>query len=408
MKRRNLLILVVLFCFLLLPSFADNDYSNYSNVYAGIKYKYIGNYDIQRLQKINTTEIANFSDYKIVYQQPQNSVKLYRVIYNTVIPELKNKPVLASGLIAIPEIKTTHFPVVSYQHGTVFEKTSVPSYPENSIETRLMLANLAGNGYIVIAPDYIGRGDSPVSDTFLLKDSTQQACFDMYLASKSVCRDMGIEFDELFLSGWSQGGWTSLIFLNKLENSGVKVSGCATAATPCDPYVQFNAWEFNPRAITPQWMLGVPILIINSYENYYGMNGLVDYAVKSQYRQTVKDLYKNSITWETASKNLPLKLNELLTNKFMSESSLLNNKFFEKLSLNNAYRWRFATKTRLYYGDADEVVYPYIATLPVDFQNFFNSAKSEKIFAGKEADHRKIFLFGIKDQKNWFDSIIKK
>lgn len=404
MKKKIALILVF-FVLLSYAALADVNYSDYISLNSAVKYKYIGRYDTTRLDKILSTELKDFSDYKISYAPAHNSVKLYRVIYMTVVPEKRNKPVIASGLIALPETNNKLLPVVSYQHGTVFSRTEVPSNPEESNETRLMVAAFAGNGYAVIAPDYIGKGVSDEPDSFLAKESSAQACFDMYAASKAVVENLGIKFGDFFISGWSQGSWVTLTFLNRLEFDGIPVTGCATAATPCDPYTLFSAWIFSPKDITPQWMLGVPILILNCYENYYGMSGLVDVSIKPAYRQTVKDLYANKITWDEACKNLPMKLKDLLNDDFVQNWSLLNNRFYEQLNNNTVYRWRFKTKTRFYYGDADEVIYTFIATLSADFQNFSGAAKAENIFAGKDADHRKTFLFGIRDQKVWFDNL---
>ena len=51
-------------------------------------------------------------------------------------------------------------PMVSYQHGTVFSKDDVPSRPEQSAETRIMIARFAAQGYVVISADYSGHGYS--------------------------------------------------------------------------------------------------------------------------------------------------------------------------------------------------------------------------------------------------------
>ena len=48
--------------------------------------------------------------------------------------------------------------MISYQHGTVYGKQEVPSFPDQSPETQLMIAQFAGQGYIVIGADYFGMG----------------------------------------------------------------------------------------------------------------------------------------------------------------------------------------------------------------------------------------------------------
>ena len=83
------------------------------------------------------------------------------------IPEQGNRPTLASGLVAVPQTAQKKLPVVSYQHGTVFTRTAVPSRPEESDETRIVTARLAGSGYVVIGADYIGKGDSTEPDSYM-------------------------------------------------------------------------------------------------------------------------------------------------------------------------------------------------------------------------------------------------
>lgn len=139
---------------------------DFTKVTSEVKYQYIGSYEVSRLDSILTYEASIFSHLDVTFTKAGNSVKLYRVIYNSIIPELNNKPTVASGLIAIPETGKNKMPVVSYQHGTVFSKTEVPSNPEESMETRLMVAQFAGQGYILIAADYFGEGQSSEPDSY--------------------------------------------------------------------------------------------------------------------------------------------------------------------------------------------------------------------------------------------------
>ena len=125
--------------------------AEYKTIASGVQYTRIGDYDVPRLNRILTTEAANFSAFKVQYPPAENAVRLYRVRYSTVIPELGNRPTTASGLVAVPLTAQKKLPVVSYQHGTVFTKTAVPSRPEESDETRIVVARLAGHEGQVVA-----------------------------------------------------------------------------------------------------------------------------------------------------------------------------------------------------------------------------------------------------------------
>jgi len=377
---------------------------------SGTTYQFIGSYDVARLNQIVTTELAEFKTTKtdVALPSAQNAVKLYRVTYRTVIPERGNRPVEVTGLIAVPDIDAATYPVDSYQHGTVFARTEVPSLPEQSTETRLMIAQFSGHGYIVIAADYIGKGSSSEPDSYMVKESTAQACYDMLVAVKLVLADLKKTPGDLFLSGWSQGAWSTMVFLKKLESLQVPVKATATASTPCDLYILLTRWINNHTELDAQWLVGCVALFLNSYEYYYELPGLSRTAIKPKYRQTAHDFYENKIGWNQASKVFPKTVKELLQDDFAAESSLIANRFYRQLIENQAYSWRYTTATRYYYGKIDEVVPPYVGTLPVAYQECVGGATATAVYAGDQADHRGTFIFGMLDQKKWFDKLRNK
>lgn len=379
----------------------------YKAVAAGVRYAPIGQYDVAQLEKILTTELADFETAPtgIEFPTPRNGVRLYRVIYPTVIPEKNNQPTEASGLVAVPDVPAEGqtFPLVSWQHGTVFTKTAVPSFPEESMETRLVVAHLGGNGYVVIGADYIGKGLSSAPDSYMVRESTIQACADMLAAAKLVLADLGISTDSLFLSGWSQGAYSTQVFRRRLEEQGVPVMAAATAATPSSPMMLAIRWINKRTPFDVQWVLGTWSLLLNSYEYYYDLPGLAYTAIRTNYLQQALDLYANKVGWEDVESSWPQTPPEFLNADFAAQSALVGNRFYRLMQENEAYQWRSKTPARYYYGAADEVIAPYIATLPVGYQETLGGAEATAVFAGEQANHRGAFIFGVHDQKNWFD-----
>ncbi|MEI8313070.1 MAG: hypothetical protein WCH98_20165 [Verrucomicrobiota bacterium] len=383
----------------------DQGPAGFKAVNSGVKYQFIGEYGVGRLNKILTGEVAKFSTFPMTYPPAENPVKLYKVVYSTVIPEGNNRPVQVSGLLAVPVIKATTLPVVSYQHGTVFSRTEVPSAPEESMETRLMVARFAGRGYLVVAADYIGKGISNEPDAWLVKEASAQVCLDMLLAAKAVCADLDLTPGDLFLSGWSQGSFSTSAFLNRLETIGIPVKAAAMASAPNDIYLCFNRWINVPSDLDVHWLVATASMMVNAYERYYGLPGLSTAAIKPEYWQTARDLYNNTITWEQAEKILPAKSKDLFQEDFINQCSLATNRFSKQQQLNRSYDWRFKTPTHYYYGQIDEVVTPYMVKLPVEYQKTLGGAEAQAIFAGEKADHRGTFLFAVNHQKDWFDQM---
>lgn len=378
--------------------------AEYKAVSSGVRYTHMGDYSVERLNTILTTEVAGFSSFKIQYPQAANSVSLYKVQYATVIPEQGNKPTMASGLVAVPKTAQKKLPVVSYQHGTVFTRTAVPSRPEESDETRIVTARLAGNGYVVIAADYIGKGDSTEPDSYMVREATVQACVDMLFAARAVLADLGVTEDGLFLSGWSQGSWSTQQFRHRLESLNVPVKAAATAATPTDLYLLLTRWINNPTALDATWLAGSVILFTHSYAYYYDMPGLPQTVIKPEYEAACRDFYENKIGWEQLQPQIPVKIADLLQKDAVAQSTPGMDAFFSRLRENQAFMWRSVTPCRYYYGKVDEVMPPYVATLAVGYTEAVGGAKAEAVYAGEVADHRGAFLYGVKDQKDFFDS----
>ena len=140
------------------PAFAQD--STPVNVPSGVRYELIARWDVARLNAILTQDMPKFSGLNISYTPARNAVNLYRVTYNSVVPERGNKPIVATGLLALPDAPAAQLPLVSYQHGTVYGKDEVPSNPDKSPETAVMIAQFAGQGYALIGADYFGMGAS--------------------------------------------------------------------------------------------------------------------------------------------------------------------------------------------------------------------------------------------------------
>ncbi|MDP3242262.1 MAG: alpha/beta hydrolase, partial [Reyranella sp.] len=258
---------------------------------SGIQYEFIGRWDTDKLNDVLTHDTPKFFGVSVSYTAAKNAVKLYRVTYSSVVPERGNMPIVATGLVAVPDVAGASFPMVSYQHGTVYEKTQVPSFPDQSPETQLMLAQFAGQGYIVIGADYFGMGSSKEPEGYMVKASHQQASYDMLLASRAVLADLRLSSSKLFVSGWSQGGFVAMAFLEKLESAGEKVDAAATASAPVDVSVALNGFLSFPRKIDADWVNSLFILSAFSFENYYGVPGLARSVIADAYYDVARKAY---------------------------------------------------------------------------------------------------------------------
>lgn len=384
---------------------------------SGVSYQYIGRYDTARLDKILSTELGAFmagsttpKAFDGKFAPARYAVRLYRVSYASVVPELGNRPTVASGLIAIPETGARGaqaLPVVSYQHGTVFDKAWVPSQPDNSAETRIMIAAFAAQGYVVIGADYFGRGASNLPDSYLVKASTQQATTDMWFAARDVLGALQVTPGPLFVSGWSQGGWATMVFLQKLEGLGIKVTAAAAASAPVDVYLTTNRWMNNPQPVDAVYLPGCTALQLFAQQYYLQQPGLAASAIRPQYLSAAAAFYAGTMDWEAFAAATPSKLADFIRPEFAASGWTGQTPYWRVLQDNQAYRWKSVTPLRIYYGGRDEVTPAYIGKLPAATQALVGGAAATAVDAGADADHRGVFVFGVIDAKAWFDGLVR-
>jgi len=407
-----------LLCFSLLIGFWPQSFSqpvsDYINVASGVQYQLTITYDTHKLNDVFKKDLEDFLQTSTVGSKAYTDsfppatypVKLYRVLYNSVIPELSNRPVVASGLIAIPENGSDSMPLLMYQHGTTFSKTEAPSFPENSMETKIIVSRFASQGYIVVCADYFGKGLSDLPDSYLVFNSTQQACVDMLFAAKSILAAKKIKPGPLFLTGWSQGGWATLVLLQKLESLGITVTAAATASAPADGLVMYDRWFNNYQPIDAVYLPGCITLQIQAQEYYHQQVGLTASAIRPEYLQASIDFYNGKIDWTTFRKLTKDKLQDYLKPEFLESGNICESPYWKVLDKSQAYRWRSHTPLYTYYGGSDEVVPVFIARLPETFHQVLGCGPTTAVYAGDKADHRATFIYSVIHGKNWFDQFL--
>ena len=396
-----------MFLFIIYSNAAKSQESNDFRIASPtVRYKLIGTYDLTRLNNILTKEIPAKIGEKVNYTSPKNSVKLYSVEYTSIVPEQNNRPTIASGLIAIPQTGSKVMPMVSYQHGTVYGKQEVPSFPEESFETRLMIAQFAGQGYIVIGTDYFGMGTSKEKDSYMVLRSQVQASYDMYEASKVILANEGILPGDLFITGWSQGAVITMGFLEKLEASGVKVKAAGTAAAQCDGYIMTNGFLNFPRKIDAPWVTTMFILTAFAFEEYYQIPGLAQGLFTADQYEISKRLYLKDTT--VKFQEIPTNLHKLIRPEYFNSLYYKQSAYGRLISELHPYQWVIKTPLHMYYGDIDESLSIGLARMPFEFQKAIGNNLVEVFSAGSDANHRITYGRAVPKWKTWFDSMLIK
>ena len=369
---------------------------------AGVQYKYLGRWDTDRLNTILNVDTPKFAGISVSYTPARNAVRLYRVTYSSVIPERANKPTVASGLLAVPDTAGTSFPMVSYQHGTVYGKQQVPSFAEQSPETQLMIAQFAGQGYVVIGADYFGLGESQEPEGYVVKASHQQATSDLLMASRAALAHMKLTANSLYLAGWSQGGFVTMALLEKLERDGIKVKAAATASAPLDVFVTLNGFLSFPRKNDASWVPTLFILSAFSFENYYGVPGLAHSVINDAYYEVSRKLYQREPVNAAA---VPTDLHKLVRADYFDPQFFAASAYGRLTAKTEAYRWIIRTPVRNYYGENDEAISIGLGQLAANYQRAIgNGNPSVEAISTGVTDHRGTFAKAVPLWKAWFDA----
>lgn len=381
---------------------------------SGVTFTEIGRFDLERLRKIVTADLETFlagSPYPTsaiigkLKDAPKYPVTLYKVHYRTSVPELRQSAI-ASGLLAVPDTPDRTLPTISYQHGTVFERTSVPSSPENSYETLVMLAVFASQGYVLVAADYVGLGDSTLPNSYAIRGATIQACADLITAAQKIQKSLGRTSSGLFLHGWSQGGYNTLLLLKHLEMSGTKVIAASTAAAPTDVRLWVNRLVNNRQPRDAPWLVAAGSNLLLATDRYE-MPGLAKYAIRPEYQNLAKQFYEFKIDFSHFFASTPHTLKDFLQPEFAASGQFGSTQFWQSLDRKENYRWAHSTPLRNYFGEVDEAVPPDIAILPATVSKIFGT-DTEAISAGPQADHRATFLYSLTDIPNWHRTFLKR
>ncbi len=205
-------------------------------------------------------------------------VAVYHYSYQTV--DGQGQPATATGALMLPTGTSASCsgsrPLLEYAHGTNLNRsydlaalndTSNPAYGESA----LIASMYAAQGYIVIAPNYVGYDSSSASyHPYLVKAQQADDMIDALQAGRQALSGLGASVSpngKFFLTGYSQGGYVALATEQAMQQRGIAV----TAASPgSGPYALAALVDYiflgHPDLAAPQ--LGS--LLVEAYQDSYG------------------------------------------------------------------------------------------------------------------------------------------
>jgi alpha/beta superfamily hydrolase len=169
---------------------------------------------------------------------PVCDILMYDIRYETVGGA--NEATTASAALMVPTGLgancTGARPIVLYAHGTTTDRAFTMANLQNA-ETLTLAAQFATKGYIVVAPNYAGFDTSTLDyHPYLIADQQSKDMIDalaaartaLPLASVTLTQDSG----QLFITGYSQGGYVAMATHRAMQAAGMKVTAAAPMSGP--------------------------------------------------------------------------------------------------------------------------------------------------------------------------------
>jgi len=303
--------------------------------------------------------------------------KAYKIPYTTT--DEHGDSVKVSGLMVIPTgvpdaMKQAGFSVVSDDHDTIMANADAPTVVASTTSAPAGASVIFTSIYafVTLQPDYIGFGDSVDHyHPFLLKKSAANATIDFIKAAKAFAQANDIPLNgQLFVTGYSEGGYDALATLEKIEQDGeLQVTLAAPMAGP---------YDMNRTAMG---QLSQDVLPIPSYVAYVAYAYTLSYnqdlssVFNEPYDSEVETLFDGSLARPEIDPQLPNATDGLINPDFRYDFLTNPNNWLRQATLeNNVHEWGPQTPVRLVHCMGDNVVPFPMAQLAEATMNAYGAA----------------------------------
>jgi hypothetical protein len=313
---------------------------------------------VEYISSATASEISELLDYEVPF-----GVHFYKMTYHTTGSD--GMPDIASGLIVFPDNDAADYPLVIYHHGTSPEKMQVPSSLNLDYEA---YAFIGASGFAVLAPDYLGMGESRGFHPYVHRETQARASIDMLKAFHEWLegQDYAVN-DKLFITGYSQGGHASMSTHQELELNHSDEFIVTAATHLSGPYSISGVMRDLMFSETNYLFIGfIPYLILG-YQEVYGTiyDDLTD-IFQPEFITSVEAFYNGQINLveltfaliflssQNYGNSYPVTLfNPDLVNDMTSDDDHPLNVILRE---NDTFNWAPQAPTRIFYCMADEMV----------------------------------------------------
>jgi pimeloyl-ACP methyl ester carboxylesterase len=286
----------------------------------------------------------------------KSDVEVREMVYKTTY---NKQTIQASGLVCLPKLPG-NYPILSFQNGTNTEFNMAPSDTVN-YDLYAIIESIASMGFIVTIPDYIGFGVSKqLPHPYLQAESTVQSILDLIRAAKELGAD---ELEttkptkDLFIFGYSQGGWATMEVQKKIETSYATEFNLKASSCGAGPY----SIEYLNSTILSQTEYPTPYFlayVLNSYIKTGEINKPLSDFFNEPYATRIPGLFDGTHSGGEINSQLTSVLPDLFTASYRTgfDANAIFAGVKSAFRANSIEAWNTVTPTRLYHGENDEVI----------------------------------------------------
>ena len=286
--------------------------------------------------------------------QIKYDVAIYKVNYRTTF---QGRETEASGLVALPMNMSNPAPVLSVQHGTIFRHDEAPSAMSGGLTG---FEVFAAGGYITLIPDYLGFGASrQLLHPYYHQQSSGIAVVDLIKAAKSLYTREGIaDNGQLFLAGYSEGGYVTLAAQKEIETNpqhGLTITASGAGAGGYDLTEMLTDVVAGKPYTYPAYLA----YVLMSYNKTYAWNRPLTDFYQQPYATRLATLFNGQHSGSSINEQLTTQTEQLFTAAFLEGLRGNGEQALKKALQENSFDgWVPQSPTRLYHGTADVIV-PY-------------------------------------------------
>ena len=323
-------------------------------------------------------------------QQVIGGIKVYYVEYASTYVE--GEPIVLSGLVCVPDDVSRKSMIVSIQNGTLVKHSNAPS-KDLANPAFLLMQAMAGLGYVIVIQDYIGFGASEVyPHPYHVKPLFQSTVKDMLLATQEMAESGEYPFQlsgELFLTGYSLGGWASLVSHNYLENNPIEGLTLTGSVCGAGAYNLLDMKEYMFEQTNYRQPFYVALLILG-YKSVGAIQDDLSLFFSEPYDSRIPDLIDGEHSPSQINSQLTSNMPELLSQRLQAEFDIhLDYAPLKQALIDNSQpAWANKAPIHLFHGDADEdVPFSISENLYTDFQNIGMGPDKVRFVPLEGADH---------------------